>query len=262
MPQRKPTTVEIDKRLRMLISGFGDYVSEFDRNPAFTDEQLRAHLNTCRLRAAEHRTATVAVTDEPFLRSLWDTLRSWRMQVRRARLVEWPRFRDAFGRCKEEIATLDGLSLSASDLSVRDVAEATWNIIDKLAISDNTSKLVAGTKALHHLIPKLIVPIDRTFTGAFFGWNNYDWQHAQPRTLRTAFETFSRVSRECAPAGYVGERWRSSATKVIDNAIVAFCRKHMLDERSYFGALEARARKLGILDEIEAEARRRAADRR
>jgi hypothetical protein len=262
MSQRKPTTVEIDKRLRMLISSFGDYLVEFDRNPAFTNEQLRHHLNTCRLRDAEHRTATAAVTDEQFLKSLWDTLRSWRMQVRGARLVEWPKFRDAFGRCNEEIKALEGLSLAAVDRSVRDVADATWKLIDKLAISDNASKLVAGTKALHHLIPKLIVPIDRTFTGAFFGWNNYDWQHAQPKALRSAFEAFSRITREITPASYVGERWRSSATKVVDNAVVAFCRKHLLDERSYIRALEARARELGILDEIEAEAKRRAGEHR
>jgi hypothetical protein len=256
MPRRKPSVEEVNKRIRILTSRFGDYVTAFDEDPAFTDDQLRHHLETCQLRNAEHRAVSAAAIDEQFLKSLWDTLRSWRMQARGARLVEWPQFRTRFGRCIRELEALDGLSLDSADLPVCDVADRVWDLIEKMAISENSAKLVAGTKALHHLLPQLVVPMDRAFTGAFFGWNNYNWQYAQVETLRSAFEVFSRISREVAPAKYIGKNWRSSRTKVIDNAIVAFCRRNLLDESSYVRALEARARELGILDEINAEAKR------
>jgi hypothetical protein len=98
--------------------------------------------------------------------------------------------------------------------------------------------------------------MDRAFTGAFFGWNNYDWQVAQRRSIRQAFEVFARAGRETGARKQVGERWRSSVTKLIDNAVVGFCLKHLLDEASYRRALEARAKELGILDKINAEADR------
>ena len=256
MLRSKPSAAEITNRVRMLIAGFGDYVTTFDRDPAFTDDQLRHHLETCRLRDAEHRTAAAAAGDDQFLKSLWETLRSWRMQARGARLVDWPRFRLAFTACLEDIGALDGLSLDNRALPVRAVADKTWHLIEKLAISENSSKLVAGTKALHHLLPKLIVPMDRAFTGAFFGWNNYNWQHAQAETLRSAFDVFAQIDRDVAATKYVGPKWRSSGTKIIDNAIVAFCRANLLDESSYIRPLEARAKELGILDDIKAEARR------
>ena len=109
-------------------------------------------------------------------------------------------------------------------------------------------------RLLHHILPELVVPIDRAFTGVFFGWNNHDWQVAQQRSIRQAFEVFARVARETGARKQVGERWRSNFTKLIDNAVVAFCRKHLLDDASYRRALEARAKELGILDEINAEA--------
>jgi hypothetical protein len=256
MLRRKPSADEVNDRVRMLTSRFGDYVKAFDEDPAFTDDQLRHHIETCRLRNAEHVTASAAATDERFLKSLWDTLRSWRMQARGARLVEWPQFQIAFVGCLKDLEALDGLSLDDADLPVCDVADRIWRLIERMAISENSAKLVAGTKALHHLLPKLVVPMDRAFTGAFFGWNNSHWQYAQLETLRSGFEVFSRISRDVAPEKYIGEKWRSSSTKVIDNAVVAFCRRHLLDERSYVRALEARARQLGILDEIKADAKR------
>ena len=45
-----------------------------------------------------------------------------------------------------------------------------------LRISATGVRLVACTTALHQLLPNLVVPVDRQFTGAFSGWNTYDWK--------------------------------------------------------------------------------------
>lgn len=253
----KPTLAVIEARVRGLIARFEEYLASFDRDPPFTDEQLSHHLETCTLRAEIGNVARAAV-NERFLKSLYETLRSWRMQMRGARLVPWAKFRDAFERSAADIASLEGCRLDAPDLEATDAANRVWRLMEKLAISENVSRLVSGTKALHHLLPELVVPIDRAYTGALFGWNNYDWQTAQRKTLRFAFEVFSRVARETRARNYVGDRWRSSYTKLIDNAVVGFCRRHLLDEGSHRRALEAKARELGIWEEVETEARRRA----
>jgi hypothetical protein len=95
-------------------------------------------------------------------------------------------------------------------------------------IVENISKLVPGTKALHHLLPDLIVPEDRAYTQRFFGYHNPEFQGqygSQKPVFVNTFVTFARIARAVDVASYVGtgQPWRTSRGKVIDNAIVGFC---------------------------------------
>ncbi len=51
---------------------------------------------------------------------------------------------------------------------VREVAEAAWEIMGNLRVGIGETLLVANSKALHHLLPGLVPPIDRTYTLRFF----------------------------------------------------------------------------------------------
>ena len=51
---------------------------------------------------------------------------------------------------------------------VREVAEAAWAIMASLRVGIGPTLLVANSKALHHLLPGLIPPIDRNYTLRFF----------------------------------------------------------------------------------------------
>jgi hypothetical protein len=52
--------------------------------------------------------------------------------------------------------------------SANDIIEELWQLIDNLGIVENEAKLVSGSKALHHLLPDLVVPMDRAYTQKFF----------------------------------------------------------------------------------------------
>lgn len=41
-----------------------------------------------------------------------------------------------------------------------------------LGVKEHGSQLMAASKLLHHLLPDAIVPIDRQYTAAFFGWGD------------------------------------------------------------------------------------------
>jgi len=78
--------------------------------------------------------------------------------------------------------------------------------------------------ALHHFLPDLIVPIDRKSTRAFFAWHVPEFQYQQERVFRHAFRHFRRIALATNPEQYVATGgWKTSRTKVIDNAVVAFC---------------------------------------
>jgi len=125
-----------------------------------------------------------------------------------------------------------------------------------LRITATGVRLVACTKALHHLLPNLVVPIDRQFTGAFFGWNTYDWQVKEERAFKRAFVVFHEIAHKTRPSQYVGAGWNTSPSKVVDNAIVGYCRKTLLDRASHDKAIIARAKELGIYDQIVREAKK------
>jgi hypothetical protein len=212
---------EAADRTRELVEHFPRYVSEFDQNPPFSDEQLRSHLVTVRRRRALG-TASKAVGDENFLRLLYETLKLWRTAQRKAKLVPFRDFELAFRNRQAEISALEAHKLEDPNLDATQTAAALWNIIVTLPISDNHAKLVSSTKALHHLLPDLIVPMDRAFTGAFFSWSNYEWQVIQERSFKHAFNVFARIAVLTTPSQFMGEGWRTSGTKIIDNAIVGF----------------------------------------
>jgi hypothetical protein len=60
--------------------------------------------------------------------------------------------------------------------------------------------------------------MDRAWTGAFFGWSVLDAQNNL--ILGEALESFAEVARVAHPSRLVGARWRTSSTKVLDNALI------------------------------------------
>lgn len=45
--------------------------------------------------------------------------------------------------------------------NVQNVSNRIWGLLDGLRIVENQARLVSGTKTLHHMLPDLIVPMDR-----------------------------------------------------------------------------------------------------
>jgi hypothetical protein len=68
--------------------------------------------------------------------------------------------------------------------------------------------------------------MDRAWTGVFFGWSVLDPQNNQALILGEAFESFAEVARVAHPSRLVGARWRTSSTKLLDNALIGYCKVH------------------------------------
>lgn len=247
--------LSLEARTRNLIARFADYVQSFGVAPAFNDEQLGAHLDTLALRS-QLGSAAAAANSSEFAKALRRTLELWRMNTRAAKLVSLPAFEASLQRCAADVAFFENDHLEAETLEAAAAAEKLWSLIDKLRITATGVRLVASTKALHHLLPNLVVPMDRQFTGAFFGWNTYDWQVKEKRLFKSAFVVFHEIARKTNPSQYVGAGWNTGPAKVVDNAIVGYCRETLLDRASHDKAVIARAKDLGIYDQIVAEAKK------
>ena len=165
------------KRLDGLVAEFDDCVDEYDRSVPFTRVgQYELHRRTIDRRLALG-SVVAAVYDDDFTESLYLTLQSWGIGRRRSYLVPLDTFRKRLQGSVDELADLDELALEDPALEARLVAQRLDRLITELRVVDNEAQIVAGTKTLHHLLPDLVPPMDRAYTGAFFGWSPVDPQN-------------------------------------------------------------------------------------
>ncbi|MFD8493314.1 hypothetical protein [Amycolatopsis sp. NPDC059657] len=213
----------VQARLDGLVAGFARYVDSYDRLTPFTTQQAVAHRTTiAKLESAGGVAAAVA--DREFVLSLHKTLLTWGLGKRGSYLVPEDEFFRALQAAKPALEELEPLHISDTAAS-SDVADRIWQVLDSLGVVTNKARLVAGTKTLHHLLPNLVVPMDRLWTGRFFGLHPYEWQSDQQRTFRRVHTAFATVAQAVTPESYVtGAGWSTSPAKVLDNALIAYGR--------------------------------------
>ncbi len=146
----------------------------------------------------------------------------------RAKLVEFDIFRSSFRQHADEIRCLESVHIYTIGAGgATRVAARLWNVISQLQIGIGETKIVAGSKALHHVLPNLVPPIDREYTLMFF-YNHKTLNRGDEAAFSEMYPYFQRVAATCRHVieAKVGSGMNTSATKVMDNAIVGFCRRH------------------------------------
>jgi len=87
-------------------------------------------------------------------------------------------------------------------------------------------RIVGVSKAMHFLLPDLVMPIDSTYTMPYFyGANKYN--EKAEKEFQTFFDIFTkthRIARNLKLTGndVDGEKWKTSVPKLIGNAIIGF----------------------------------------
>jgi hypothetical protein len=208
----------------VLVADFEKWLDAFNAHCPFKKHgQLEYHVETIRLRRSLG-SAKAALEDVAFLQSLHRTLQAWGIGARASRLRPLGQFIASLQAKAQAIDELDKLTIDQPRLAETDAAGKLASLIETLDIVDNDARVVAGTKALHHILPELVVPIDRAYTQPFFGWSPTRFQYASLRCFVEAFERFAKIAEVTKPNRYVKTGWHSSRTKVLDNAVVGlFC---------------------------------------
>jgi hypothetical protein len=214
------------QRVAELSEHFDRYVAVFDRAPPFQRrDQLESHEHTIGLLRSS-ATVSAAIGSDAFVKSLWATLRAWGIGIRGSSLLDLPAFQSTLQHNAPAIQALEGMRIESSEPAHADLV---WHLITRLGITHSKAKLVATTKTLHHLLPDLIPPVDRAYTGRFFAWQPAEFQNAQEQIFRTVWAGFVEIARCTSPGRFVDDTpWHTSSTKVIDNAIVGYCIEHNL----------------------------------
>jgi len=204
-----------------LIADFPDWLEYFaDMTPL--DSGYRQYLDTVNRRKQLGSTAAAISSDE-FIENLHRTLSGFfRLSRRRAKLLPVDDLRLELRKYAPQIGSFDGHKLGGEPSGT---VGALWNLINQMKLTTEKPRLVSGTKTLHLLLPDLVVPVDRRYTGAFLYRHSDDFEAgvAEKETFRVAFAAFRKIANAVNPEIYVGtHEVHATPTKVIDNGIIAF----------------------------------------
>ena len=194
------------------------------------------------------RAGEVEFLSDRHLEMLYATLTAWGMhrmgdtETTKTKLTNWELFRDSIRGCGEDLKAVRGAALL--DLGEREYSEAVLALSPcyrKLRLSMSDATIVVNSKALFHLLPRLIPPIDRQYTVRFFRQPPDNWRDARgkfraimlPAGIEAQFQLFHSIclgvkvlANRVDRALFNQELSANNVTppKAIDNAIVNFVR--------------------------------------
>lgn len=228
---RRSTVTRADRaqsNVDALIDRFGECVSKFEQNAAFPGPSIYFHERALKVRAA-HKSASSLMADTQFFEYVYAVLPAWGMHRMGRSAAKVGGFDEMVESLRllvnpiQELWTLSITDIGPEDAS--DVATAIWEVVASLKVSISGTRIVAGTKALHHVLPNLVPPIDRQYTFRFF-----TGQKSVTGGERNAFlewfpyfcEIGSRCKEDIALALSRNGFMATGRAKVIDNAIIGF----------------------------------------
>ena len=224
----------LEHRIKELCDNFEFYLRRFDELNPFTGPSVYFHLKT--LGRLNSLGLSKALEDRLFFEYLYATLASWgmhRMGPKGAKLVEFADFIETLQRQKSKILNLRRVKLTqVREEELNRIMNRLWEILSNLRISSSETQLIAGSKALHHLLPHLLPPIDRQHTLRFvYGYN--PTYGSEEQWFKRAYSCLWRIGfrkRDVIPQ-WVGKGFHTSETKVIDNAIIGYVKTRMKRSR-------------------------------
>lgn len=181
------------------------------------------------------------------IETLYATLTAWGMhrmggEGSKTRLTEWSRFRDSIRASADRLVGFRYHSLlEMSEDRYADAVAELWPIYESLELTESDATVVVNSKALHHLLPNFVPPIDRQYTIRFLTQRPERWRNARckftnitlPHGKQRQFRLFEatclqlkRLADRIDPALFAEQqRLHSvSAPKALDNAIVGYVR--------------------------------------
>lgn len=213
-------------RVNELASDFDKYVKVFAESNRFTGPSWYFHNRTIEL-TTKTRSLDDLFNNDCFFEYLYATLTSWglhRMGPGNAKLRELDEIKESFRLKLPAISELSKMSLSQlPKQNVREVAGKAWEVMSGLKVSIAEAQIVANSKALHHIIPQLIAPVDREYTFNFF-YSRKNLSIPEEHAFIEIFTAMTDIARQNAEAisRLVGTIWNTSESKIVDNAIVGF----------------------------------------
>jgi hypothetical protein len=190
------------------------------------------------------RAGKEAFASQRHIETLYATLTAWGMHrmgdvdLTKTKLTGWDQFLQSLAQSADLVRPLREIKLAGiPEKEYADVVSSLRKAYQTLRLSESDATIVVNAKALYHLLPDLIPPIDRQYTVRFFRHAPEKWLTAKrkfkPVMLPKGGDAQFRLSQEiCGKVKRLADRVDGvlfdkelrdndvTAPKAIDNAIV------------------------------------------
>ncbi len=166
--------------------------------------------------------------DELFVSKIHDTLIAWNMNQRGARLADKQTIKESISHIIGKLNDLNNYRLEPDFEVSGSLENLLKTVFLNLKIMESKRRIVGVSKAMHFILPNLIMPIDSKYTmDCFFGYNKYD--NIPEREFKTFLNIFIRTVKIVKRLNLTnddvdGKKWNTSVPKLIDNAIIGCSR--------------------------------------
>lgn len=216
-------------RVEELLASFATCLDAFDSGQVFSGPSIYFHRKALDLR--QGKSVAEAANDPALVEAIYATLASWgmhRMGPRGAKLVDFDAFEAGIVKALPLLVGIESRKLPTLSMEeAGPVGDTIWEAITLVHASASETQIVAGSKVLHHLLPDLIPPIDRTYTLTFF-YSHKTLAAPEDKTFAEIFPLFRSIAADARASVLRTGPMYSSATKTIDNAIVGYVRRNEL----------------------------------
>jgi hypothetical protein len=175
------------------------------------------------------------INDDTFLSNLHQTLEKWNMNQRGAQLASIGDLKNSVRFLKDHLIKLYQYKLiDGIDNKLNTLKEILEKIFFNIKVMESKRKIVGVSKALHFLLPDLVMPIDGKFTlPAFYGYNKIS--NTPEKEFTDFWEIFKETIYitellELTSSDADGELWNTSVPKLIDNAIIGLYKSEEISE--------------------------------
>ncbi len=170
------------------------------------------------------------IKKDEFCKKLYETLGAWNMNQRGAILNKFEIVKESIRQHEPYLVDLyknklDSIS-SLEDKNGQKIIRDLEFVFCHLEIMKSKRRIVGVSKAMHFLLPDLVMPIDSTYTMPYFyGTNKYN--EKAEREFQTYLDIFTKAHRitttlKLTDRDINGGKWNTSVPKLIDNAIIGF----------------------------------------
>jgi hypothetical protein len=170
------------------------------------------------------------IRNEDFCSKLYSTLEAWDMNKRGAKLNDFRIVRESIRQHEPYLIDLyknklDSIN-SLEDKNAQEIIRDLEFVFCHLEIMKSKRRIVGVSKAMHFLLPDLVMPIDSTYTMPYFYGSNKYSEKAE-KEFRNYLDIFTRTHRirnnlKLTDSDVKGGEWNTSIPKLIDNAIIGF----------------------------------------
>jgi hypothetical protein len=216
-------------QLLYLPANFNRFLGIFNSGYQATGQSRELNYKSLINKCDKASNYSTLVSNPAYINLVYAALKEFSMNERGARLVEQPQFQSSVLKHVPTLSLLSSHSLESIDnKSLTNILSNLWVLFQGLQVMASPSKLVGVSKAMHFLLPNLVMPVDRKGVLSFYygqtSLNVPTSLHKQFQVLQEVFESYGDLAQHLPLnlSNWDGNWWNKSVPKRIDNAIAGF----------------------------------------